>query len=209
MATQPMRGTGYWQTALLLGLILLFYSGLVLSQGYTPLRAEAGSSGRFSEELEAFSLAAGPQSGARETGSSFKKDAHAGISDYTQRSCTSCHEQHAQNLHETRANITCRQCHGYEPIASIDHYYSAMNPIRRHAYVCAKCHEGASASFATYIVHPPTAARAREVLASFPALYWTDWFMFILIVGVFIVFIPHSIGWWLREWFVKHKNKGD
>jgi hypothetical protein len=89
----------------------------------------------------------------------------------------------------------------------VDHYYSALNPIRRHAYVCAKCHEGASASFATYVIHPPAAARALATRSSFPALYWTDWFMTALIIGVFLVFLPHGIAWWVREWFVKRKRE--
>ncbi len=54
------------------------------------------------------------------------------------------------------ANLNCRQCHGGEPIAGINYYFSPLNPIRRHAYVCTKCHEGATASFATFMVHEPS-----------------------------------------------------
>ncbi|TNF91963.1 MAG: hypothetical protein EP297_14575 [Gammaproteobacteria bacterium] len=194
MTAQPKSGAGYKLATSLFGVLLMLLSSPALSQDYTPLRAEAGSSGYFTDELEAFSLAYGPEQMASDPGKPFLKDAHTGIRDYARRSCESCHAEQADNLHAKRDNIGCRQCHGHEPVASIHHYYSAMNPIRRHAYVCAKCHEGASASFATYLVHSPAAARDREVLASFPALYWTDWFMFLLIVGVFIVFIPHSIG---------------
>jgi hypothetical protein len=79
-------------------------------------------------------------------------DSHQGIKFYNRRRCEECHIQETRDIHTVRANLTCRQCHGGEPIASIAHYYSPMNPIRRHAYVCAKCHEGASASYASYVV---------------------------------------------------------
>ena len=131
-------------------------------------------------------------------------DAHAGIGDYSYRKCVACHEQSAANLHTVRANNTCRQCHGPDPIASVAHYFSRLNPIRRHAYVCAKCHEGAGASFATYVIHQPPPS-GSETRTTFPALFFSDRLMFWLIVGVFIVFLPHSVGWWIREWFVKKK----
>ena len=131
-------------------------------------------------------------------------DAHAGLGDYSHRKCVACHEQSAANLHTVRANNTCRQCHGQDPIASVTHYFSQLNPIRRHAYVCAKCHEGAGASFATYVVHEPLPS-SSETRMAFPALFYSDRLMFWLIVGVFIVFLPHSVGWWIREWFAKKK----
>ncbi|MDH3694289.1 MAG: hypothetical protein OER96_06945 [Gammaproteobacteria bacterium] len=131
-------------------------------------------------------------------------DAHAGLGDYSHRKCVACHEQSAANLHTIRANNTCRQCHGPEPIASVTHYFSRLNPVRRHAYVCAKCHEGAGASFASYVVHEPLPS-SSEARMAFPALFYSDRLMFWLIVGVFLIFIPHSVGWWIREWFVKKK----
>lgn len=133
-----------------------------------------------------------------------RRDVHAAIEGYTRKRCVDCHAEPAQDVHTTRGNLTCRQCHGAGAIASLHHYFSPMNPIRRHAYVCAKCHEGASASFATYVVHVPhTASAMRE---RFPALYWTDRFMLVLIVGVLVVFVPHGIAWWVREWFVRRRK---
>ena len=136
-----------------------------------------------------------------------KKDAHAGVRGYRGRSCKSCHQDIAVNTHTSRGNITCRQCHGANPIASADHYFSPLNPIRRHAYVCAKCHEGASASFATYVVHTSAAADPQTLRETFPALYWADVLMYALIIGVFLIFLPHGIAWWVREWFVKRKKE--
>ena len=132
-------------------------------------------------------------------------DSHRGIKFYWGRRCEDCHIPETRDIHTTRANLTCRQCHGGEPIASIDHYYSPMNPIRKHAYICAKCHEGASASYASYIVHEP-AAGSSIARTTFPILYYTYWFMLVLLVGTLAFFIPHSFLVGLRELF-KNKRK--
>ena len=133
-------------------------------------------------------------------------DSHQGIKFYEQQRCDYCHIKETKDIHTVRANITCRQCHGGEPIASIDHYYSLMNPIRKHAYVCAKCHEGANASFASYIVHePPPGAPTTQ--KSFPALYYTYWLMLLLLLVTLGFFIPHSLLVGLRELFGR-KGKG-
>jgi hypothetical protein len=133
-------------------------------------------------------------------------DSHRGIKFYDRRRCEDCHVSETHDIHTTRANLTCRQCHGGEPIASINHYYSPLNPIRKHAYVCAKCHEGASASYASYVVHEP-AAGSIAAKESFPALYYAYWFMLVLLVGTLAFFIPHSLLVGLRELFGNKKGK--
>jgi hypothetical protein len=130
--------------------------------------------------------------------SSFWADAHEGVVGYGARSCVSCHEAQRYSLHSSRGNVTCVQCHRGRPISGIHHYYSALNPIRRHAYVCAKCHEGASTSFATYVIHEPSPL-ASSTAQEFPLFYYAVWFMAILAVGVFAIFIPYVILWGLRE----------
>jgi hypothetical protein len=127
-------------------------------------------------------------------------DSHSGLKFYYRNTCIECHPHQARNIHSVRAGITCRQCHGSEPIAAIDHYYSEMNPIRRHAYVCAKCHEGANAAFADFYVHEPagTALSTRE---SFPILFYTSWGMLLLLVGTLAFFVPHSFMVGARELF--------
>jgi hypothetical protein len=132
-------------------------------------------------------------------------DSHRGIKFYTRRRCEECHVAETRDIHTTRANLTCRQCHGGEPVASINHYYSPLNPIRRHAYVCAKCHEGASASYASYIVHEP-AAGSSLARTSFPVLYYAYWFMLVLLVGTLAFFIPHSFLVGLRELLSKKRK---
>jgi hypothetical protein len=73
-----------------------------------------------------------------------------------------------------------------------------MNPIRRHAYVCAKCHEGANVSFAGYIIHEPPAG-SLTTMKTFPVLFYAYWAMFLLLVGTLSFFIPHSLMVGLRE----------
>jgi len=133
-------------------------------------------------------------------------DSHRAIKFYQNLSCEYCHMKETKDIHTVRANLTCRQCHGGEPIASIEHFYSPLNPIRKHAYVCAKCHEGAGASFADYVVHEPEAG-SSTTRASFPALYYGYWFMICLLGGTLAFFVPHTFMVILRELF-KRKGKG-
>ena len=136
-------------------------------------------------------------------------DSHQGIKFYTVLRCEFCHAKETKDIHRVRANLTCRQCHGGEPIASIEHFYSPLNPIRRHAYVCAKCHEGASASFASYVVHEP-AAGSLAAKDDFPILYYSYWFIFLLLVGTLAFFIPHTLLVGVRELIAKaRKTKKD
>jgi len=132
-------------------------------------------------------------------------DSHLGIKFYRHRRCEDCHSKETRDIHTPRANLTCRHCHGGEPVAGINFYYSPLNPLRRHAYVCAKCHEGSSASFASYVVHEP-APGALAARPSFPVLYYSYWFMVLLLVGTLVFFIPLSFLVGLRELFTKKEN---
>lgn len=144
-------------------------------------------------------------SGARVRIRSHLADSHRGVQFYDVQKCETCHPEQSDDLHTVRANLTCRQCHGGEPIASIEHYYSPMNPIRRHAYVCAKCHEGANASFASYVIHPPNPADVKA-LEEFPLLFIVFWAMAAIAVGTFLVFLPHTALWGIREMLAKRKE---
>ena len=132
-------------------------------------------------------------------------DSHQGIKFYSVLRCEYCHPEEAKDIHTVRANLTCRQCHGREPISGIQFAFSPMNPIRRHAYVCAKCHEGASVSFATYVVHEP-AAGSLTAKMDFPILYYSYWFIFLLLVGTLAFFIPHTFLVGVRELIGKVKK---
>ncbi len=134
-------------------------------------------------------------------------DSHAGIKFYDRRRCEECHVEEAKDpVHTVRANLTCRQCHGGDPIASIEHVYSPLNPIRRHAYVCSKCHEGAGASFASYVVHEPNPIKA-STQKKFPLLFYAFWIMIGIAVLTFAVFLPHTLAWGARELSGKNQKK--
>jgi succinate dehydrogenase/fumarate reductase cytochrome b subunit len=136
-------------------------------------------------------------------------DSHRGIKFYNVLRCEYCHVEQTKDIHTVRARLTCRQCHGGEPIAGIEYYYSPMNPVRRHAYVCAKCHEGSSASFASYVVHSPNPTQVGT-LKTFPVLFYVFWFMVVLAGGTFLVFLPHTALWGIREFMMtKKKTKKD
>jgi len=125
-------------------------------------------------------------------------DSHVGLRFYERRRCVSCHPQQARSLHAVRAKITCRQCHGDEPIAGNSHYKSLMYKRRKYAFVCAKCHKGSSPSFATYRIHEPNPL-SFDTQKAFPVLFYAFWFMVVLAVGTFAAFIPHTLSWGLRE----------
>lgn len=154
---------------------------------------------------EAGRLWGGPSGGDIKR-ASFQADAHEGLDGYGRRSCVSCHETERYSLHTSRGNTSCVQCHRDQPIAGVYHYYSPMNPIRRHAYICAKCHEGSTASFATYVVHEPRPL-VGSTADSFPLFYYAVWFMVILAVGVFAVFLPYVTLWGVRE-LIEMRSKG-
>jgi hypothetical protein len=80
-----------------------------------------------------------------------------------------------------------------------------MNPIRRHAYVCGKCHQGANASYASYIVHTPFPSLAGT-RTTFPVLFYAFWIMVAIAVGTLLVFLPHTILWGIREVFIKKEK---
>ena len=173
------------------------------STGYFRDQDTLPGSYRFYQQLpggEARSWSMGPGRD-RVRHASFQADAHEGVADYSpQARCQKCHKPQTKDLHGLRMDIACVQCHRNVPVAGVFHYYSPLNPIRRHAYVCAKCHEGATPSFSSYVVHEPNPL-ASEARDRFPLLYYAVWFMLILAGGVFVIFLPYTALWWLRELF--------
>jgi hypothetical protein len=146
--------------------------------------------------------------GGRAPAATYQADSHALVPFYGRQRCESCHKAEAHNnRHVTRRNINCRQCHDGEPIAGVNHYFSPLNPIRRHAFVCAKCHQGASGSFAMYVVHEPSPLLAGTS-ETFPVLYWAVWIMVIIAVGTFALFLPHTGLWMVRELFTRRRKGG-
>jgi len=138
----------------------------------------------------------------------FLQDSHKDLRFYEQRRCVDCHAENANNRHTIRHGITCRQCHGGEPIASISSYTSRLNPIRQHTHVCSKCHSGANASFAMYRIHEPNPAMA-STLDVFPFLFYAFWIMIAIAALTFATFLPHTFLWMVRELFRRRKKEDE
>ena len=147
-----------------------------------------------------------PRSGTYRRWRTFLADSHYGIKILKLQKCEDCHPQQSRDNHTVRARIACFQCHGDEPIAGINHFFSSMNSARRHSYVCAKCHEGANNSYATYVVHAPNPA-AAATRDSFPMLFYAFWLMVAVAAGTFAVFLPHTFMWGYRDLMISHKEK--
>jgi hypothetical protein len=130
-------------------------------------------------------------------------DSHRGIKFYEILRCNICHAQEARDIHTTLAKITCGECHGGEPISGIQYYYSPLNSIRRYAYLCSKCHEGSTASFAEYIVHDQSATLSEENPAGARAITFSYWFMLLLLISVIGFFVPYSFIVGAREFIEK------
>ena len=204
--------TGHTIICLLGGLLLGLPIGLageahasddLASTGYFRDQDTLPGSYRFYQQLpggEARSWSMGPGRD-KVRRASFQADAHEDVANYSpQTRCQQCHKPQTKDLHGLRMGIACVQCHRNVPVAGVFQYSSPLNPIRRHAYVCAKCHEGATPSFASYMVHEPNPVTS-EARDDFPLLYYAVWFMLILAGGVFIIFLPYTAFWWLREFF--------
>jgi hypothetical protein len=218
-STRPLRSSLWGTLGLLIGLAvfvtILPGTSWAQEEVTSPIyqyRQREMSTGYY-EQHEATPLPYGPTTGGQVLGGgvitvaptaapirrrTYLADSHQGLRFYNRLTCIKCHPREALDLHTRRAGLTCRQCHGPEPIAGISHYYSAMNSSRRHAYICAKCHEGANVSFATFVVHEPS-AQSLTTRESFPSLFYAYWGMLLLFVGTLAFFVPHSFMVGLRE----------
>ncbi|CAB1058943.1 Putative cytochrome C [Olavius sp. associated proteobacterium Delta 1] len=167
----------------------------VSSPFYLPLVGEPKAGRRY--------INLPPRSGTFRRWRTFLADSHYGIKILKLQKCQDCHPRQSRDYHTVRARITCFQCHGDEPIAGINHFYSSMNSTRRHSYVCAKCHEGANNSYASYVVHAPNPA-AAATRGSFPMLFFAFWIMVAVAAGTFAVFLPHTLIWGYRDLMTSH-----
>lgn len=121
--------------------------------------------------------------------------------------CGTCHEQSARTFTDTFHGqvtklgftrvATCADCHGAHAIFPTADERSAVSATNLVA-TCAKCHIGATASFAQYDPHADSSNRERNAL-----LYYTSKFMKMLLAGVFTFFGIHTLLWFGRGMQVK------
>ena len=121
--------------------------------------------------------------------------------------CGQCHQARLEHYRETyhgkamalgRPNraaevAACYDCHGYHdvlPTANPASHLSTNNIVA----TCAKCHPGATASFAKYVPHANQMDKAN-----YPEFYYVFLFMTTLLVSVFAFFGLHTLLWIVRS----------
>ena len=123
----------------------------------------------------------------------------------TTATCGGCHESELTTYHDTfHAQVSslgyvetarCWDCHGSHEILPATDAKSTINASNRVA-TCAKCHTGASESFATYDPHADSHDQKR-----YPSLHYAAIFMNLLLASVLGFFALHTILWFIRSRF--------
>lgn len=119
------------------------------------------------------------------------------------RECGTCHEARVRSYRDGfhgkitalgYARVaTCADCHGAHGIRRGSDPESMVHGARL-AGTCARCHPGAGASFARYDPHADPDDRERSLV-----LYYTRFFMEMLLAGVFAFFFVHTALWFPRS----------
>jgi thiosulfate reductase cytochrome b subunit len=119
------------------------------------------------------------------------------------RMCGQCHEEELKGYRDTfhgkamalgRPEVAaCYDCHGHHDIKETSNPQSYISADRR-VETCKQCHAAANANFAQYIVHADHSNREK-----YPVLYYSFWFMTLLLIGTFVFFAFHTILWLFRS----------
>ncbi|NNM33338.1 MAG: cytochrome C, partial [Gemmatimonadetes bacterium] len=83
----------------------------------------------------------------------------------------------------------CHGAHGVFPAEDERSLTSAANLLQ----TCRTCHEEAEAGFELYQPHPDPRDREKN-----PYVFYSFWFMNLLLAGVLGVFLLHTLAWWIR-----------
>jgi cytochrome b subunit of formate dehydrogenase len=129
--------------------------------------------------------------------------------------CGYCHKDYSETFFETyHGKVTqlgsegaakCYDCHGTHNILPPENPESTLS----HWNIidtCAKCHPKAHRQFAGYLTHATHHDKDR-----YPFLFYSFWFMTILLVGTLSFAILHTLAWLYRLWrtrdqWIEHKN---
>ncbi len=120
------------------------------------------------------------------------------------QTCSRCHGERGRTYKGTyHGHISeiglggvaaCSDCHTAHDILPSSDPRSSVNPAHRTA-TCAKCHEGATPRFASYLVHANPDDPKR-----FPILYYARTIMRDLILGTWALWGLHTLLWLFRAW---------
>jgi len=127
--------------------------------------------------------------------------------------CGRCHEEVMDTYFETfhgkvsklgyTAAAKCNDCHGAHdvlPTWNPDSHLSRENIVK----TCAQCHPGSHRRFAGYLTHATHHDRAR-----YPILFYTFWFMTILLVSTLTVSGIHTALWLPRSFQMMRKHRAE
>ncbi len=125
--------------------------------------------------------------------------------------CGGCHEAVTESYFETfhgkvsklgyAAAAQCYDCHGSHNILPPDNPTSTLSR-QNIVETCGQCHKGSHRQFAGYLTHATHHDRTK-----YPILYYTFWFMTILLVGTFVVAGTHTLLWLPRSFQAMRQHK--
>lgn len=117
--------------------------------------------------------------------------------------CGSCHKDLAESYFETMHGkayslgyvraAKCSDCHGAHNILSVNDPNSKVG-FQNVVVTCQQCHANANERFAGYLTHATHHDKVK-----YPILYYTYWFMTLLLVSVFGFFGLHTLLWLPRS----------
>jgi cytochrome b subunit of formate dehydrogenase len=125
--------------------------------------------------------------------------------------CGRCHEEVTESYFETfhgkvsklgyTAAAKCYDCHGAHDVLPT---WNPKSRLSRQNIVetCGQCHEGSHRQFAGYLTHATHHDRDK-----YPFLFYTFWFMTILLLVTFATFGAHTILWLPRALKERKKYK--
>jgi cytochrome b subunit of formate dehydrogenase len=125
--------------------------------------------------------------------------------------CGRCHKDVTESYFETyhgkvsklgyTGAAKCYDCHGAHDI--LPNWYPNSHLSRQNiVQTCAQCHQGSHRRFAGYLTHATHHDREK-----YPALFYTFWFMTILLVSTLTFFGIHTILWLPRSFQALKEHK--
>jgi len=128
------------------------------------------------------------------------------------KQCGNCHAEEMNTYHKTfHGKVTqlgyatmakCSDCHGSHTILPPKNSASKLSAQNILA-TCRTCHARATEGFTKFYAHAEEGNREK-----YPVLYYTYWFMTLLLIGTFSFFFAHTFLWAYRSLRERMKNKG-
>jgi cytochrome b subunit of formate dehydrogenase len=125
--------------------------------------------------------------------------------------CGRCHEEVTRTYFDTyhgkasslgdTTRAKCYDCHGAHDVRPPDDPKSSLS----HANIvatCGRCHPGSHRQFAGYLTHATHHDRTK-----YPILFYTFWFMTILLLGTLTVAGIHTLLWLPRSFAAMKEHK--